>query len=53
MEIKTFNFRNLSYRQVSGTAMETKRAPVYVTLVLGYPEETIYDKVETYLNDLS
>ena len=45
LQIKTFYFNGEHYRQQKGTAMGTKFAHVYVTLVIGYLEETLYRKV--------
>ena len=42
----TFMFLGEMYLQEKGTAMGTKVAPTYATLVLGYLEETLYQKVE-------
>ena len=39
----TFQFNDTFYRQTKGTAMGTKVAPVYATLVLGYIEEQLYE----------
>ena len=39
-------FDNNHYRQVKGTAMDTKVAPTYATLVLGYLETKLYDLIE-------
>lgn len=42
-----FKFNNASYSQIKGTAMGTKFAPSYATLVLGYIEEVkLYPKME-------
>ena len=41
----TFYFNGKFYRQKIGTAMGTKFAPVYATLVMGYLEEKLYIKV--------
>ena len=41
----TFCFNNKHHRQTKGTAMGTKFAPVYATLVIGYLEEILYDKI--------
>lgn len=46
LENNTFCFNNKYYKQLQGTAMGTKCAPVYATLVLAYLEETLYTKVE-------
>ena len=35
------------YRQVKGTAMGTKVAPVYATLTLGYLEQKLYQRVRS------
>ena len=34
------------YNQIRGTAMETKFAPTYATLVLAYLEERLYTQLE-------
>ena len=41
----TFCFNRKHYRQTKGMAMGTKFAPVYATLVIGYLEEILYDKI--------
>ena len=46
LENNFFYFNNKHYRQIKGTAMGTKVAPTYATLVLGYLEIRLYDKVE-------
>ena len=43
----TLHFDNKLYKQIQGTAMETKMAPTYATLVLGYLEKKLYLKFET------
>ncbi|XP_028410554.1 uncharacterized protein LOC114533251 [Dendronephthya gigantea] len=43
----TFHFVNKLYQQIQGTAMGTKMAPTYATLVLGYLEEKLYSEFET------
>ena len=43
---KTFHFNGNYFRQTKGTAMGTKFAPVYATLVMGYLEETLYEKIK-------
>ena len=43
----TFHFDNKLYKQIQGTAMGTKMAPTYATLVLGYLEKKLYLKFET------
>ena len=42
----TFKCNDEFYKQVKGTAVGTKCAPVYATLVLAYLEETLYTEVE-------
>jgi hypothetical protein len=42
-----FQFDEITYHQIRGTAMGTRMAPTYATLVLGYIEETVlYPKIE-------
>ena len=41
----TFCFNEKNYRQTKGTAMGTKFAPVYATLVIGYLEEKLYKQI--------
>ena len=41
-----FYFNGNYFRQTKGTAMGTKFAPVYATLVMGYLEETLYEKIK-------
>lgn len=41
-----FYFDNKYYQQCKGTAMGTKVAPTYATLVLGYLEEILYRNIE-------
>lgn len=48
----TFNFNDNHYRQLQGTAMGTKMAPTYATLVMGYLEQILYEKYkEKFGND--
>lgn len=48
----TFTFNGKHFRQIKGTAMGTKMAPIYATLALGYLEETMYKKVnQTFEED--
>ena len=47
LEHNTFNFNGKNYLQISGTAMGTKVAPTYATLVMGYLEDQMYQQVET------
>ena len=42
----TFHFNGNYFRQTKGTAMGTKFAPVYATLVMGYLKETLYEKIK-------
>ena len=42
----TFHFDGKFYRQIQGTAMGTKMAPTYATLVMGYLESILYTKYE-------
>ena len=44
----TFHFDDQLYHQIQGTAMGTKMAPTYATLVLGYLEKKLYSKFETH-----
>lgn len=46
LENNFFYFDKTHYRQIKGTAMGTKVAPTYATLVLGYLEILLYEKVE-------
>ena len=46
LENSYFCFNDTYFLQTKGTAMGTKFAPIYATLVLGYLEETLYRKVE-------
>ena len=41
----TFYSNKKHYRQTKGTAMGTKFAPMYATLVIGYLEEILFDKI--------
>ena len=45
LENNNFLFNDVMYNQVRGTAMGTKFAPTYATLVLAYLEEILYTKV--------
>ena len=47
LENNNFTFNEKMYTQVKGTAMGTKFAPTYATLVLAYLEEALYKKSET------
>ena len=46
LENNNFYFNGNYYKQVKGTAMGTKCAPTYATLVLGYLEEKLYNIIE-------
>ena len=45
LENNIFLFNGSFYNQRKGTAMGTKVAPTYATLVLGYLEELMYEKI--------
>lgn len=40
----TFKFDDQHYRQIQGTAMGTKMAPTYATLVMGHLERKLYEQ---------
>lgn len=42
LENNNFSFNGIFYKQTKGTAMGTKMAPTYATLVLGYLEKQLY-----------
>lgn len=46
LERNVFYFNGTYFQQKKGTAMGTKVAPTYATLVLGYLEEILYEKLE-------
>ena len=46
LENNNFDFNDKMYTQVRGTAMGTKFAPTYATLVLAYLEEKLYVQTE-------
>ena len=46
LENNSFCFNDIYFLQTEGTAMGTKFAPVYATLVLTYIEEKMYEKSE-------
>ena len=50
LENNYFCFNNEFYLQVKGTAMGTKVAPIYATLVLAYLEEQLYLRLERDFN---
>ena len=45
LENNTFCFNNDFFKQIKGTAMETKFARVYATLSIGHLEAELYEKV--------
>ncbi|XP_062610424.1 uncharacterized protein LOC134272191 [Saccostrea cucullata] len=45
LENNHFHFNNEFYIQIKGTAMGTKVAPSYATLVMGYLEDQLYGKI--------
>ena len=45
LEWNTFEFDGKSFLQLQGTAMGTKVAPTYATLVMGYLEIKLYEKI--------
>ena len=46
LENNTFCFDDINYKQVKGTAMGTKFAPIFATLTIGYLEETLYREIK-------
>lgn len=46
LEHNFMNFDGITYKQKLGTAMGTKVAPTYATLVLGFLEEKLYKNLE-------
>ncbi len=46
LENNTFNFDKKTFLQTRGTAMGTKCAPVYATLVIAFLETKLYDKFQ-------
>ena len=47
LENNIFFFNDMYYRQLKGTAMGTKMAPIYATLVLGFLEKKLYNEIYT------
>ena len=48
LENNTFCFNDNFYKQIKGTAMGTKFAPVYATLTIGYLEENYMNKSKQF-----
>ena len=46
LEYNTFTFNSKDYIPIRGTAMGPKVAPTYVTLVMGYLENNLYETIE-------
>lgn len=53
LENNNFMFDGCFYNQIRGTAMGTKFAPTYATLVLAYLEEKLYTHLEDVNKDLA
>ena len=53
IENNNFMFDGCFYNQIRGTAMGTKFAPTYATLVLAYLEEKLYTRLEDVNKDLA
>ncbi|XP_048246899.1 uncharacterized protein LOC125377449, partial [Haliotis rufescens] len=51
LENNTFCFNGKFYHQRKGTAMGTKVAPTYATLVMGYIEDILYRKVHDSMSE--
>ncbi|MCG7874810.1 MAG: GIY-YIG nuclease family protein [Candidatus Thiodiazotropha endolucinida] len=47
LENNIFSFNKDYFKQTKGTAMGTKVAPTYATLVLAFLEEKLYEKIKT------
>lgn len=47
LQNNTFSFDHTHYKQIKGTAMGTKFAPVYATLTIGYLEEKLYEEIKS------
>ena len=45
LQHNTFQFNELFFRQIRGTAMGTKVAPTYATLTIGFLEEKLYKSI--------
>ena len=48
LENNTFQFNRMHFKQISGTAMGTKMAPTFATLVLGFLEKRLYSLFEEH-----
>ena len=46
LKYNTFTFNSKDYIRIRGTAIGTKVAPTYVTLVMGYLENNLYQTIE-------
>ena len=53
LENNNFMFDGSFYNQIRGTAMGTKFAPTYATLVLAYLEERLYTQLENVNKNLA
>ncbi|MCG8076000.1 MAG: GIY-YIG nuclease family protein, partial [Candidatus Thiodiazotropha taylori] len=51
LENNNFSFNDLHFNQSKGTAMGTKVAPTYATLVLGFLEETLYENIKLEMGE--
>ncbi len=51
LENNTFYFNSQFYRQIKGTAMGTKFAPIYATLAIAYLEVALYHEVGIQFGD--
>ena len=51
LENNNFSFNEMFFNQIKGTAMGTKVAPTYATLVLGYLEEQLYKIIKQNKDD--
>ena len=47
LQNNTFTLNDRTFLQIKSTAMGTKMAPSYATLVLGYLENTMYEDTTT------
>ncbi|XP_071171038.1 uncharacterized protein [Mytilus edulis] len=51
LENNYFQFNDTYYLQIKGTAMGTKVAPTYATLVMGYIEKQLYEKIPSEFDE--